>query len=126
VGYRSLLQRIFQTQDLNPGSPELLADSLPSEPPGKPTSGGTDRKQGFTEGFVGVRGRGLQSISEKMERPKKSPSSKSSPDFHFFQKLLILSLLPLYQHSPVKLISVCTLLLQTPQLAYPAINTKAS
>ena len=29
-----LLQGIFPTQELNPGSPALLADALPSEPPG--------------------------------------------------------------------------------------------
>ena len=32
----SLLQRIFLTQELNPGSPALQIDSLPSEPPRKP------------------------------------------------------------------------------------------
>ena len=48
---------------VEPGSPELLADSLPSEPLGKPTPGGTDWKQGFYWRFVGVRGRGLQSVS---------------------------------------------------------------
>ena len=31
-----LLQGIFPTQGLNPGSPTLQADALPSEPPGKP------------------------------------------------------------------------------------------
>ena len=35
VGCHSLLQGIFLTQGLNPGSPALQADSLPSEPPGK-------------------------------------------------------------------------------------------
>ena len=30
-----LLQEIFRTQGLNPGSSSLQADSLPSEPPGK-------------------------------------------------------------------------------------------
>ena len=35
VGSCSLLQRIFLTQ-IEPGSPALPADSLPSEPPGKP------------------------------------------------------------------------------------------
>ena len=34
VGYHALLQRIFPTQVWN--SPTLQADSLPSEPPGKP------------------------------------------------------------------------------------------
>ena len=32
----SLLQVIFLTQESNLGSPALRADSLPSEPPGKP------------------------------------------------------------------------------------------
>ena len=40
VDCHALLQRIFPTQGLNPGteprSPTLQADSLPSEPPGKP------------------------------------------------------------------------------------------
>ena len=36
VGCHALLQEIFLTQGLNPGSPALQADSLPSEPPGKP------------------------------------------------------------------------------------------
>ena len=39
VGCHALLQGIFPTQGLNPGlgqSPALQADSLPSEPPGKP------------------------------------------------------------------------------------------
>ena len=36
VGSHSLLQGIFLTQDTEPGSPALQADSLPSEPPGKP------------------------------------------------------------------------------------------
>ena len=31
----ALFQGIFPTQDSNPGSPALQADSLPSEPPGK-------------------------------------------------------------------------------------------
>ena len=35
VGSHSLLQGIFLTQGLNPGSPALQADSLPYEPPGK-------------------------------------------------------------------------------------------
>ena len=35
VGSHSLLQGIFLTQELNL-SPVLQADSLPSEPPGKP------------------------------------------------------------------------------------------
>ena len=35
VGSHPLLQRIFQAQGLEPGSPALQADSLPSEPPGK-------------------------------------------------------------------------------------------
>ena len=40
VGYQSLLQGIFLTQGLNlQGSPALQADSLPSEPPGKPSFG---------------------------------------------------------------------------------------
>ena len=36
VGYHFLLQRIFPAQGSNLGSPALQADSLPSEPPGKP------------------------------------------------------------------------------------------
>ena len=36
VGCHFLLQGIFLTQGLNPGSPPLQVDSLPSEPPGKP------------------------------------------------------------------------------------------
>ena len=36
VGGHSLLQGIFPTQRSNPSSPALQADSLPSEPPGKP------------------------------------------------------------------------------------------
>ena len=38
MGRHSLLQGIFPTQgsNLEPGSPELQADSLASEPPGKP------------------------------------------------------------------------------------------
>ena len=36
MGSHSLLQRIFLTQGLNPGIPQCKADSLPSEPPGKP------------------------------------------------------------------------------------------
>ena len=36
VGSYSLLQGIFLTQRLEPESPALQADSLPSEPPGKP------------------------------------------------------------------------------------------
>ena len=36
VGCHSLLQGIFPTQGLNPGSPILQADSLLAEPPGKP------------------------------------------------------------------------------------------
>ena len=35
VGCHFLLQGIFLTQGLSPGSPELQTDSLPSEPPGK-------------------------------------------------------------------------------------------
>ena len=35
LGFYSLLQGIFPTQRLNLG-PELQADSLPSEPPGRP------------------------------------------------------------------------------------------
>ena len=37
VGSLSLLQRIFQIQELNQGSPALLADSLPTELSGKST-----------------------------------------------------------------------------------------
>ena len=36
MGYHFLLQRTFPTQGLNPGLTVLQADSLPSEPPGKP------------------------------------------------------------------------------------------
>ena len=36
VGSHSLLQGIFPTQGLNPGCPELQADSLLSEPAGEP------------------------------------------------------------------------------------------
>ena len=35
VGSHFLLQGIFLTQEIEPGSPGLQADSLPSEPPGK-------------------------------------------------------------------------------------------
>ena len=35
VSRLSLLQGIFPTQELNPGSPTLLADTLSAEPPGK-------------------------------------------------------------------------------------------
>ena len=38
VGSLSLLQGIFQTQGLNSESPTLQGDSLPAEPPGKPTA----------------------------------------------------------------------------------------
>ena len=38
TGSLSLLQGIFPTQGLNPGSPTLWADSLPDEPQGKPRS----------------------------------------------------------------------------------------
>ena len=37
VGSRSLLQGIFPTQGIKPRSPALQVDSLPAEPPGKPT-----------------------------------------------------------------------------------------
>ena len=36
VGYHSLLQEIFLTPGIEPGSPALQGDSLSSEPPGKP------------------------------------------------------------------------------------------
>ena len=36
VGSLSLLQRIFPNPGIEPGSPPLQADSLPTEPPGKP------------------------------------------------------------------------------------------
>ena len=36
VGCHSLLQGIFLTLGSNPGLPHCKADSLPSEPPGKP------------------------------------------------------------------------------------------
>ena len=36
VGCHALLQGIFPTQGSNPRSPALQADSLPSEPAGKP------------------------------------------------------------------------------------------
>ena len=35
VGCHALLQEIFSTRELNPRSPALQVDSLPSEPPGK-------------------------------------------------------------------------------------------
>ena len=35
VGSHSFLQGIFPTQEIDPRSPTLQADSLPSEPPGK-------------------------------------------------------------------------------------------
>ena len=38
VGCHALLQGVFPSQGLNPGSPTLQTDSLPSEPPGKPAS----------------------------------------------------------------------------------------
>ena len=37
VGCHFLLQEIILTQGIKHGSPALLADSLPSEPPGQPT-----------------------------------------------------------------------------------------
>ena len=40
VGSRSLLQAIFPTQGLNPGSPTSQVDSLPAEPPRKPKNTG--------------------------------------------------------------------------------------
>ena len=40
VGSHALLQGIFPTQGLNPGSPTLEVDSLPSESPGKPRNTG--------------------------------------------------------------------------------------
>ena len=40
VGSLSLLQGIFPTQGLNPGLPTLWADSLPTEPQGKPKNTG--------------------------------------------------------------------------------------
>ena len=36
VGSQSLLRGIFPTQESEPGSPALQADSLPAELPGKP------------------------------------------------------------------------------------------
>ena len=38
VGCHPLLQGIFPTQGIKPGSLALQANSLPSEPPGKPVS----------------------------------------------------------------------------------------
>ena len=35
MSYHAILQGIFLTQGLNPGSPALQVDFLPSEPPGK-------------------------------------------------------------------------------------------
>ena len=40
VGCHALLQGIFQTQGLNPDLPQLQADCLLSEPPGKPKNTG--------------------------------------------------------------------------------------
>ena len=40
VGCHALLQGIFQTQGWNPDLPQLQADSLVSEPPGKPKNTG--------------------------------------------------------------------------------------
>ena len=37
VGCHALLQGIFPNPGIEPRSPTLQADSLPSEPPGKPT-----------------------------------------------------------------------------------------
>ena len=42
VGCHFLLQGIFPTQGLNPGSPTLQADALLSEPSGKPPKTITD------------------------------------------------------------------------------------
>ena len=41
-GCHALLQGIFPTQEWNPGPPALQADSLPTEPPGKPKNIGMD------------------------------------------------------------------------------------
>ena len=38
VGCHSLLQGIFPTHGIEPGSPAFLVDSLPSEPAGKPVN----------------------------------------------------------------------------------------
>ena len=50
VGSHFLLHGAFLTQGLNPGSPALQADFLPSEPPGKP------RKWKVIKGEFGWRG----------------------------------------------------------------------
>ena len=47
VGRHSLLQGIFPTQGSNLGLPALQADSLPSEPPGKPLPYLYEPKQDF-------------------------------------------------------------------------------
>ena len=45
VGCHFLLQGIFPTQGIEPRSPALQADALPSEPPGKPgTTKGHDKE----------------------------------------------------------------------------------
>ena len=43
VGSRSLLQGIFPIKGSNQGVPALQADSLPSEPPGKPFYRGKEK-----------------------------------------------------------------------------------
>ena len=40
MGSLSLLQGIFPTQGIKPGSPSIQADSLPAEPQGKPKNTG--------------------------------------------------------------------------------------
>ena len=50
VGCHFLLQRIFQTQGIEPRSPALQADALPSELPGKP---GVTWVQSLNQGLKG-------------------------------------------------------------------------
>ena len=52
VASHSLLQRTFPTQGSNTTSPALQADSLPSEPPGKPLEGGEVIKRFFHFFFI--------------------------------------------------------------------------
>ena len=45
MGCHFLLQGILPNPGIQPGSPALQADSLPSEPPGKPKMGGEKIKE---------------------------------------------------------------------------------
>ena len=52
VGCHLLRQGIFAAQGLNPGLPSLQADSLPSQPPGKPLLRAGSSMQNFEDTFT--------------------------------------------------------------------------